>query len=253
MSIFDKIFGNQAPAPAAPGTPAAPGNMPAAPVTTTVATPGTASNGVVPANGVTDPTKVDPNKVDSPLDQFKDLWEPVKTEEGKEPATPPQLDPEKLREVINKADFSSVIGKENLARIASGGEEAVGAFTESMNAVARQVMMQSTLASNKMIEQAVENALKAQESKFSSTIKQHTLTESLTSKNPLFKNPAIKPVLDAVRDQLAIKNPNASVAELTEMAQNFVKVMGEAMNPSLANIGDSSKNQDTDWDAFSSQ
>lgn len=223
-------------------TTAQPGNLPADAPAAPASSAGTANNGVVPAN------VPEAENSNSPLDQFKDLWEPVATE-GEENSPPAALDPNKLSEVISKADFSKSINAENLAKISEGGEAAQAAFVESMNAVAQQVMMQATLASNKMIEQQVSQAIAAQEAKIPKLLKKQNLSESLSTTNPTFANPAVKPVIDAVQSQLAAKYPNASTAELTQMAQNFVSVMSESLSPKPEAEANPAE-QGTDWEKF---
>ena len=249
---ISQLFGGGDSTPAAPNTatpaptatPAAPGNLPDGAGVTNPATPGTDVNGVVPA------TPAEPATTDSPLAQFDKLWEPVTTPEGQDD-TPVQLDPAKLQEIINKADFTKTISPENLNRIAAGGEEAQAAFTESLNTVAQQVLLQSTMASNKMVEQAIATALAKQTASLPDLIKSQTTTNNLQTANPIFSNPAVKPIIEAVQAQLAAKNPNATANELTEMAQNFVTVMGEAFSPTPDASTEANQGQgDIDWTKF---
>ncbi len=160
-----------------------------------------------------------------------------------------QLDPAKVQEAMNKADFSGVLTQENLSAIAEGGEGAMNAFRESMNALARQVMSQSTLVANKMIETQVTKALESHQSQLPGLLKKQTLKDNLGSANPLFKNPAIKPVAEAVQMQLAAKYPDASVAEVNEMVSNFLTTMSGAFNPNQQS-SDTADLESTDWSKF---
>lgn len=246
MNILSTLFGGPTPpAPVAAGaaTPVTPGNLPDGSAAPAAATPGTDANGMVPATVVT------PETPDSPLDQFKDMWEPVTTPEGQVTA-PAQLDPAKLQEIISKADFTQTLSSENLSLIAAGGEGAQAAFIDSLNTVARQVLMQSTMANNKMTEQAVATALASQTATLPELIRSQTTSNNLQKANPLFSNPAVKPVIEAVQAQLAIKNPTATADQLTEMAQNFVSVMGESFAPKPVTSATEQASQNVDWDKF---
>lgn len=221
------------PAPAPAATPAQPGNLPDKPPV--------------------DPTKVegknnpDPSTPNSPLDQFSTLWETDPNKEGDVP--PAQLDPAKVQEAMQKADFSNLITQENLAAITAGGEGAAKAFIESLNAVARQSLTQSTLITNKMIEQAVAKAQAEQQAKLPELLKKQNLSETLSDSNPIFKNPAVKPVIEALQTQLAVKYPNASTKELADMANKYVIAMGESFVPKQQK--DTTKgNEDVDWSIF---
>ena len=243
MGIFDMFTPNAQPTQPTNGT-GNPGNLPDTnPNDTTLQNEATASNGVVPDGQTQETTE------NSPLDQFSGLWEPVENETGDE--SPAALDPTKLQEVISKADFSSALSPENLAKIAQGGEEATTAFAESLNSVAQQVLLQATLAANKMTEQAVEQAMAKQAASIPEIMKKQMLSTTLAESNPVYSNPAIKPVLEAVTSQLAAKNPNATPIELAEMAQNFVRVMGEALAPKAdPQANGQNQQEDIDWSKF---
>lgn len=242
------------PAPANQTPPAAqvtPGNLPAAPEVVAQATPNTAPNGVVPGSeGLNTPAPA-PAAPESPLDPFKTLWD-TSPNAKETPNAPAVLDPAKLQELIGKADFSNTLTQENLDLIAQGGEGAVTAFTQSMNAVGQQVMLQSTLAADKMVRQAVEAATAAQAAQLPELLKQLNLKNTLQDSNPLYSDPAVKPVMDAVQAQLVTKFPDATPAQLAEMTQNFVKAMGSQLNP--AQTPTANKNPDgsdqVNWDKF---
>ena len=232
MGIFDMFTSAPAATPDPAATPApAPGGQGGIPATPEVpgATPtdGTATNGVVPGTPV---TSAEPAEPDSPLAEWSKLWD-TKPNEGDANAAPEQIDPAKLQEVINKADFSTQITPEIQAKIAAGGEEALAATLQAMNSVGQSVMMQSTLAANKMIEGAVAKAIEAQSSNLPEMLRQQNLTNSLKDANPVFSNPAVKPVIDAVATQLRGQFPQASTTELTAMAEKFALTMGEALSP----------------------
>lgn len=184
--------------------------------------------------------------IHSPLDQFKTLWEPIVNKDLTN-SSAMALDPAKLQELVAKADFSSTISRENLAKIAQGGEDAQKAFTDSMNTVAQQVMVQALLASNKITEQAVAKVNSAWETKLPEMLRKQTLSDNLLETNPIYSNPAIRPVIEAVQSQLTAKYPNATPTELKAMSNNFVKAMSEAFNP--APVVQTNK-ESFDWEKF---
>ena len=233
MGMFDMFTAKPVETPATP-TPATPGNIPANVDPNTPAAPGNPAAPVVPAIP------------DSPLDQFKTLWEPIPTKEGDIPSGPVPLDPVKLQEIVSKADFTKALNPENIAAITAGGEGASKAFIDSLNLVAQQVLMQSTMAANQMTEHAISAALANQATAIPNMIKAQSLSSNLNS-NPIFTNPAVTPIMEAVKAQLLAKNPDATAAQLTEMTQNFVTVLGEAFTPKVA----APESADTvDWGKF---
>lgn len=236
MSLFDMFTSNTPAAPAAPAAPAptTPGNIPDGTNPSATADPGN------PAPAVNS---------DSPLDQFKSLWDPIATDGKEGSGDPAPLDPARLQEIISKADFTKSLSQDKLGLIAAGGDGAISAFTEALNAVGQQVLMQSTMAANQMQEQAIKAALDKYAANLPNAIKSQSLTNNLNA-NPVFSNPAVTPIIEAVKAQLVAKNPNATADQLTEMAQNFVTVMGEAFSPKPASNSGDNGFQNMDWDKF---
>ena len=234
-----------APATPAPGAPTTPGNIPPGtgiPATTT--TTGTAPNGVVPEPG-TKPT---------PFEAFKDLWE-------NKPADPnapePQkgvfgtIDPQKFMEAAGKIDFGKIITPEQLAAIQGGGEGAAKAFAEAMNKVAQSTYAQSAFATTKIVEQALAKSEEQFLAKLPQHIKKQTVTDSLRAENPIFSNPAVQPLIEAMETRFAVKFPNASAPELTKMAKDYIAEIGKSFSPKAKEPKEAkTKSGETDWSKF---
>jgi hypothetical protein len=241
MGIFD-IFqspNNAAVAPPpAQGQPAVPGNIPPP------ADPAAPGQGVVPASAVAAPAV--PAAPESPLDTFKDLWEPVPVDPNAvAPVVDVPLTAEQVQTAVAKANFSQAITPEQLAAIGQGGEAAQQAFSAAMNAVAQQVMVQSTMVNNKLTEKAVETALSKQSAEIPQMLRKQQSTAHLNDTSELFSNPAIQPVVQATQTQLLQKFPNATPAEITQMTQDYIQAMGEQFAPKPA-----ANPNDTDWGSF---
>ena len=256
LNPFANIFTNQAPvqtppaaAPAPTTPPVADPTKPAAkldnqvPSTEPVQNTVTAPNGVVPDNV--------PAAEKNPLDQFNTLWDTDPNAPA--PAgnyTPEVLDAAKLQEVIAKTDMTSVLTPELQAKINAGGEEAQGAMIEAMNLVAQQTLMQSTTVANKMMESNSTKLMDAMIAKLPDLVKAQSVNNTLVEQNPIFSNPAVKPIMDASKTQLQLKFPNATPTEITKMTQDYIMAMGQAFNPATppADIPG-----DQDWSNFESQ
>ena len=248
MSFIDKIF-NPTPVPApvtpTPAAPATPGNIPADGVTGSQA-PGAAPNGVVPAPAA------DANVDTSPLAQYKELWDDVPVDQNN-PTTPSgnlALTQENVSKIVGKVDFTQSVTPEALAAITGGGEEAVTALASVINAVGQQSLTQATLVSNKLAEQAMERALEARDARIPSMIRDANASSHLAETNPVFTNPAVKPVIEATQQQLQAKFPNATPAELTKMTQDYITAMGEAFAPPPAPAVGAGE---TNWETYLSK
>lgn len=247
MGILD-IFRTPAPVVAAPQP--APDNQGGIPAEPTVA--------VDPANPttpVTDPAAnpapapaADPNAVKSPLDQFTKLWENVPNKDDKSNVAPVPLTAEQLQKVMAKIDFSSSVTPEQLAAIQTGGDEATAALPAILNAALQQSMVQTTLINNKLTEKAVADAMAKQAAALPAQLRSQRASDHLNTTNPIFSHPAVKPVMEATQAKLMVQHPNATDAELTQMTQDFILAMGQAIAPSQV-VNDNGVDS-TDWEKF---
>lgn len=243
MSIMQNIFGafgatGQA-APAVPQQQVTPGNLPAGSGQVDPANP------TVPAGTVA--TSQEPA---SPLADFADLWKPV--EGANEPAAMfGNVDPQKLMEAAKKTDFSKAITQDQMQAIAAGGQGAVEAMAAAMNNVAQTVYANSAMATTKIVEQALAKAQEGYNAKLPGIIKQHTVSDTLRSENPVFSNPAVQPFIAAMEAQLAVKHPNATASELTGMAKQYLEGVGTLFSPKAAPTPEEkAKAGEPDWSKF---
>lgn len=207
-----------------------------------------------PEQGNANSNNADGKQNSSPLDKFNGLWE---TPTAAKSATSEFLnvDPAKMMEAVKKVDFSKAISQENLAKIAAGGQDATQAFAESMNMVAQTVMAQSLSATTKIMEQALIKQKEEFTSSLPDSIRKHTANESLRSENPLFSNPAVQPLLKGVQEQIAVKFPNATSAEINAMSKEYLQsALGtlfpqQSASDSTASNG-MTKKTETDWSSF---
>ena len=226
MSIMDMFRSTPAPAvPVVPapvvGTPPQQGNIPAAP-TVAVNPDGTPVVAPLPAE-----------PAQSPLDPFKSLWEnaPVDPNAPAAPAAYVAPTQEQIQKAVGKADFTGSFTEEQLAAVTAGGEGATTALLELLNTVGQQSLAQSTMVSGKLNEQAMTAMIAAEVAKMPGLVRAQTAQAHLKDSNPLFDNPAIKPVIAATQAQLQTKFPNATPAELTKMTHDYITSMGEAFAP----------------------
>ena len=259
MSIFSTLFGSSSsPAPAQPAQPAAPaaqtgagqpGNIPPQPNQQTAQNSGTAPNGVVPATAATAATPV---SADAPqLDSFSALWQPEQNPQPNQPLI--QIDPKALADAARKTDFTKMISQDHLTAIGAGGEGAMKAFSEAMNSVAQGVYAQSAFAATKIAEQAVERATARFTSEIPAHVKKLQVSENLRSDNPALSHPAASPILGAIESQLTMKHPQASSAEISKMAKQYLDNFATAINKPKDDAAAAAKAKDvqgTDWSTF---
>jgi hypothetical protein len=243
MDVFSGMnpFGGskqQTPAPA-PGAPN-PQNL------QTQQTPQTDANGVVPNEN-------NPSQ-QSPLDKHSDLWKTTNTAPQNKPIFE-GLDPEKLREAVSKNDFSKVLSQDTLAKIKSGGDDAVAGFAEGMNALGQSLFTQQTLATTQIVEKALEQQRQQFEKMIPNLVRRASSADSLATENPAFRHPAVQPLVEALRTQFLTKNPSASAAEINEQIKDVMTGYAQAFAPAPASdstqgSGRRAAAKESDWSAF---
>lgn len=196
------------------------------------------------------PTTPEPSANQSPLDQFADLW---KTDPNA--ATPGtidnlfNIDPAKLQEAAAKTNFSQVISQDTIQKMAAGGQEAVEAFSDSMNKVAQAVYAQSAMATAKIVEQALGKAQASYDARIPNLIKQHQVSDNLRNESPIFNNPAVSPLISAMEVTFTQKYPNASAGEITKMAKDYIAAIATSFSPAPPAPAPSNPNE-YDWSKF---
>lgn len=242
MSIMQTLFG------AKPNTaPTTPGNIPAAP--TVLTTPGNPTAPVIPDPKAATGDKPEPQG----LDKFSDLFiiDPNATPKKDEPLF--NIDPVKLAAAAKNNDFTKAVTPELLAAIAAGGEGAVKATMDAMNAMAQKGFGDSAMATSKMIEAALAKQQEKFLEQLPAIMKTQTLSENLRTANPIFNHPATAPILKMFQEQVAIKHPHATVAEQQALAIEFVTSFADAANPQkpdTASSGKGGKPAESDWSSF---
>lgn len=245
MSAMQKIFGNtpiQQPAPVQQVS-NNPNNNPApAPAKNG---PGTDNNGVIPGD-----TNTDPAIKLSPDDKFAKLWEPDSVDPNKQPEGSDAITPQQMMEAASKVDFTKHITKEDMAKIAAGGEEAVQTLVQVMNKANQGTYAQSMMVTNRMIEKYFEKATQDFASKVPGLVKRQALNDSLTKENPAFKDPAVAPVVSMIQSQFADKYPNASADELQQMAIEYFAGAASKFSPPKKSKSTDKTDEGEDWDGW---
>lgn len=243
--ILSKIFGGAAPANPVP---AAQGSVPVA----------TNGNPPVPAptqqtpggnNPVADPNAPIPG---NPADMdFSKLWDAPGEKDPQlpnfDPSTMFNLDPAKIAEAAKNISFVNTITDEQKAAIAGGGEAALKAMMEITNSSNQQSFQLAMIGSAKMIEQALGKANESLDARMRENIRQTSISQALREKNPIFSSPEFSPMVSAVEVQFRTKYPNASAAEITNMAEQYVLKFAQGITGKKDTESQPSTNE-VDWE-----
>lgn len=158
----------------------------------------------------------------SPLDPFKDLWQPDKVEgdggnpdPAKNPAKPTSPDFIKIGKSI---DFSRVLNKELVAKALAGDHDAFG---QTINSAVQAAFAASGRLAHQLSQTAVAKMRDEMLAQLPSEFKKHSLSNT-PLKHAALNHEAIKPLIDVTRQQFAQKYPNANTEELQQMTEDYL-------------------------------
>lgn len=235
LGLFDNKTSTPAPAPAAtaPAT--------AAPNTTPAADPFAL------------PATQDPAK--SPAPEFNKLWEPIAAPAADPNAPKAPTNEDKMKSTIEAArqiDFTKVIPADTMAKIGAGGPEAQVAFAEAINLVNQATFAQSSFAANQMMEQAIATAKQEFQKEIPAIIRQHNIRDMLQGEDARYQDPEIAPILKAIDQQITLKFPDATGAQINTLRSQYLDRFTGKIAPKQDVIPPKDpRNGDVeDWDAL---
>lgn len=250
LSDIMNAFSRNAPTTGAPATqptgqqtPPTPGQIPAG-VNPSAQPP---QGSTVPVVGAA-PASTEPA---SPLDQFSQLWD-------NDPNSPAKTDlttyggvkPEDIMASASKIDFAKVVKPEVLQAIQAGGEGAVAALAQALNATSQAVFANSSIAATKLIDKALGDSQSKLDSMIDAKFRQLNFSNNLRETNPILNHPAAAPMVAMLETQFATKYPNASTAELTKMAQEYFTQTFTALAAKPETTSATTTAPETDWMEF---
>lgn len=221
---------------------------------------GSQGNSVTAPNGTT-PT-VNPQtglpeakQEESPFAPYAKLWD-TKNADGTDPKPADPLykiDEAQIMGIASKTDFKSVATPEMMAVMAKGGEAGLSMMMEVMQKMSQLTYANAAVAATKIAESGITRALAAQEAKLPNLIRTQSVAESMAAKNPALRDPAVQPVVQLIREQMAQKYPNASQSELQTQAETYFLSLGTAFAPKPVvdpNAPVPGQTVEQDWDKY---
>jgi hypothetical protein len=237
MSIMDIFRGGQQPA-AKPGELAAP---------TQTGSPTNPNAPQITPAGIADANAAAADANASPMAGFEKLWQNDDTNKGAAPVPLFDIDPAKLNEAVKTADFTRQLPPEIIQKALSGDKEA---FVAAMNGVAQQAFSHQTMATTKLIEQALDKRDAELGNKIPDLVRNANISENLAD-SPLFQNEATRPLMESLQAQLAIKYPKATSAQIAEQARSYIANFAKlATGNPAADAKQTAADKADDWSGF---
>lgn len=194
-----------------------------------------------------------------PLDKLKGTWDtPVPPTNA--PTPPPNFLDNINEENVNKAakgvDFRKTVTQEVFDKVAKGGSEGVQAILDAMNTMNQDVYGKGALATGQIVKKALQEQKDAFLKELPKLIRDQSIKGASKKANPLFDNPALKPISSALETTFAAQHPNASAEEVAAMVNDYFTTVASVLapktpNPKTARTKDGT--DDIDWEEFASK
>lgn len=201
----------------------------------------------------------DPNAGKEPgsqLDSFADVFKLPTSADGQpqlptDPMAGPitNIDPAKLREAASKMNFAAGVSPELLQKAMSGQDPQ--AFMAVLNTVAQNGFTAALTTSTNAFESGIAKFRDNLDSALPERVRQVQIRQA-APRNPVLNHPAAKPVVEAMKLQIATANPSLPPDRVAEMSENYFLAMMQDMNTNTqqqqANLPSNKK--ETDWMAL---
>ena len=246
MAFLDGIFGRQQPAPAP--APAAQQPTQAAGPAMTQQQP--ANPDANPATMSNTPSTTPAGGPQNPMDAFKDMFKP-RPADPKAPKAPTladpilgQLDPAAFQQQVQQANFAAKIPQETIQKAISGDAQA---FSDAINAAAREAFAAAAQLSHGLVEHGSRTAAERVNSSLDSRIRNFQIRTQNTNHEAL-AHPAVAPMLNAVKMQIAQSNPQLTPEAVQQQAEQYFTQMADVLSgPKQAAAQAASKPKENDF------
>lgn len=230
MAFLDGIFNRQQ--PAAPAAPAAPAptnsNGSAGPALQQPSPANPAANPAAMPGAPAAPAAGGPQ---NPMDAFADIFKP-RPVDPKAPKAPTladpllgPMDPTKFREQIASTNFAAAIPQETMQKAISGDAQAL---MEAINTASREAFAAAAQLSHGLVEHGSRTAAERVNSSLDSRIRNFQIRTQNTS-NEALTHPAVAPMVNAVKIQIAQANPNLSPEAVQQQAEQYFSQMADVL------------------------
>lgn len=215
------LFANRATPAATPATPA---------VGSVTPTTGPATGSTIPAF---QQSATEAPKVTSPMADHTDLFTMPK-QEGEAPITLDDpflnVDRAKVAELAKTMNFApSTPEMQALAMKALQGD--MQAFTEYNNAMMQNMYVQVLTQTSGISEKIAREGINRLKDTIPNTVRSISTTSNLQKQNPIFTDPAAKPMVDMIRAQVELKNPTATPEQVTEQVAKYFQDFAGVIAP----------------------
>lgn len=173
-----------------------------------------------------------PNPADSPEARLAEAWKMAPVDPKQQAAAGPRpyfgnVDPNKIAAAAQSMDFLNGVDPA-LVEKAKGGD--ADAFLAVVNASNQNAFKTAMMALPGIIEPVLQQAEQRQAERAPAIFQQLQLRTARSS-DPVFNNPAVAPVVEALKTTIASQNPQATPAQVLELVQQRISDLGQVLAP----------------------
>lgn len=219
-----------------------------APATTTVPAVGNNQQGQQQQQQqgqATDPNNQQQQQPADPLQQFQDVWKRPTTANnagGIDPNNIVGIQPADIEQRLNSAQFAPQITPDVMQAIQNGDVQQLQGILDSTARTTASRVMNAMIG---IINKALPEYGTHLSGQFNNTITDQLTRTNMVSNNPVFANPAIKPLADVLTTQFRLANPQATPAQIEQQVTQFFQATGQAFGSQQAQQAQPQGNQYT--------
>jgi len=194
-----------------------------------------------------------PQGMDAYTEMMSKLAPETKPEDRFDASRLIEVNPEQLQSQVRSMNFmQGVATPELLAQVAEGGEKGVQAMLMMVNGAAQNAFAQSALATQKISSESLNRALPHVDKRIDGMFRDKEIDKSVFGSNPMFKHPAVKPMVQALIPQLKLQYPNASSEELAQAAGEYFMNFTKSLQPETPKTP-AQQDAEFDWSSWLSK
>lgn len=165
----------------------------------------------------------------SPLDQFQKLWETAPNTNPNGPVF--NVTPQQIQAEAAKMNFAATVAPEIIQKALTGD---ANAFAQAINIASQNAFAHATHATTIMVDKALEKRLGEFSAKLPDQIRDYQAQTGLANENPMFSNPAVKPLVTMVQKQMATQFPTATPEQINAHVKEYLTGVFGAITPQQA-------------------
>jgi len=188
------------------------------------------------------------------LDAFTDMFK-ARAADPNAPKVPTLADPilgafdaNAFQQQVSQANFAAAVPQETIQKAIQGDATA---FAEALNVAAREAFAAATKLSHGLVEHGSRTAAERVDRNVDARVRNHMI-RTHNPDNAILQHPAVAPMVDGVKGQIARANPQLTPAQVVDQAAAYFQTFADSFTASKAPApsAQNSGPRETDFSAY---